>query len=88
VSIFPTKILLATDGSREADLAAETVVGLAQKAGSELHVVHALSWASESALDPEGFDPAVGEEVRGRALKRLEDMVGKVEASGERWKAP
>ena len=88
MSIFPTKVLLATDGSREADLAAETAVGLAQKAGSELHVVHVLFWASESALDPEGFDPAVREEVRGRARERLEELVGKVEASGERWKAP
>ena len=82
MSIFPTKVLLATDGSREADLAAETAVGLAQKAGSELHVVHVLFWASESALDPEGFDPAVREEVRGRARERLEELVGKVEASG------
>jgi nucleotide-binding universal stress UspA family protein len=41
MSIFPTKILLATDGSEEATLAARTAVDLAQKTGSELHVVHA-----------------------------------------------
>jgi nucleotide-binding universal stress UspA family protein len=31
MSIFPTKILLATDGSREAELAARTAADLAQK---------------------------------------------------------
>jgi nucleotide-binding universal stress UspA family protein len=40
MSIFPTKLLLATDGSREAELAARTAVDLAQKTSSELHVVH------------------------------------------------
>ena len=41
MSIFPTKILLATDGSREAQLAATTAADLAKSTGSELHVVHA-----------------------------------------------
>ena len=42
MSIFPTKILLATDGSREAQLASQTAADLAQKTDSELHVVHVL----------------------------------------------
>jgi nucleotide-binding universal stress UspA family protein len=37
---FPTKILLATDGSEGADLAASRAVELAQGTDSELHVVH------------------------------------------------
>ena len=37
MSIFPTKILLATDGSEEAELA--------EKTGSELHVVHVFGIA-------------------------------------------
>jgi nucleotide-binding universal stress UspA family protein len=37
---LPTKILLATDGSEEATLAAQTAVELAAKIGSELHIVH------------------------------------------------
>ena len=45
MSIFPTKVLLATDGSREADLAARTAADLAQKTNSELHVVHAFGIA-------------------------------------------
>ena len=40
MSIFPTKILVATDGSEEAELAATTAANLAQKTGSELHMVH------------------------------------------------
>jgi len=37
---FPTKILLATDGSKDANRAAEMAVDLAGTTGSELHVVH------------------------------------------------
>jgi nucleotide-binding universal stress UspA family protein len=40
MSIFPTKVLLATDGSREAKLAARTATDLAEKTRSELHVVY------------------------------------------------
>jgi nucleotide-binding universal stress UspA family protein len=39
MSIFPTKILVATDASEEAFLAAGTAADLAKSAGSELHVV-------------------------------------------------
>jgi nucleotide-binding universal stress UspA family protein len=40
MSIFPTKILLATDGSEDAKLAARTAADLAQKTASELHVIY------------------------------------------------
>jgi nucleotide-binding universal stress UspA family protein len=40
MSIFPTKILLATDGSVEAKQAARTAADLAEKTRSELHVVY------------------------------------------------
>jgi nucleotide-binding universal stress UspA family protein len=39
MSIFPTTILLATDGSEEAQLAATTAADLAQKTNSELHLI-------------------------------------------------
>jgi len=39
MSIFPTKTLLATDGSKEAQLAATTAADLAKRTGSELHLV-------------------------------------------------
>src|SRR5215211_1008140 len=40
MSIFPTRILVATDGSREAELAVTTAADLAKITDSELHVVH------------------------------------------------
>ncbi len=42
MSISATKILLATDVSEEAELAARTAIDLAGKTGSELHVVYVL----------------------------------------------
>jgi nucleotide-binding universal stress UspA family protein len=36
---FPTTILLATDGSKDAELAYTTAVDLANSSNSELHVV-------------------------------------------------
>jgi nucleotide-binding universal stress UspA family protein len=45
--MFPTRILLATDGSREASLAMEAAVELASGTGSELHVVYVVSTVPE-----------------------------------------
>jgi nucleotide-binding universal stress UspA family protein len=41
MGVFSKKILLATDGSEEAELAARTATEPAEKTGSELHVVYA-----------------------------------------------
>ena len=40
MSIFPTKILLATDGSKEAKLAFASAADLSEKTAPELHVVY------------------------------------------------
>ena len=40
MSIFPTTILLATDGSKEAELAATTAAELSERTDSELHIIH------------------------------------------------
>ncbi len=40
MAIFPTRVLLATDGSPDAELAAQSAVELCERTGSELHVVH------------------------------------------------
>ena len=60
MSIFPTKVLLATDGSKEADLAARSAAELAGKTGSELHVVHVFGLSPWYAAYPEAtrFDGA------------------------------
>lgn len=41
---FPTKILLATDGSEDAAVAMRAAIDLAGGSGSELHVVHAFEF--------------------------------------------
>jgi nucleotide-binding universal stress UspA family protein len=45
VSIFPAKILLATDGSREASLALTTAADMAKSTDSELHVAYVFPTA-------------------------------------------
>jgi nucleotide-binding universal stress UspA family protein len=62
VSIFPTRILLATDGSKEAELAATTTVGLTKTTGSGLHV-----------FNVEGARDVLGEQV-----KKMENLGGAV----------
>src|ERR687897_1855081 len=78
MSIFPTKILLATDGSRDAELARSTAVDLANSTNSELHVVTV-------APGYPSFDvrnPAVVEDLRERAENVLEDQTKKIEQAG------
>jgi nucleotide-binding universal stress UspA family protein len=76
MSVFPTKILLATDGSEDARRATEAAVDLAGKSGSELHVVHV--WH-----DVPGFAHAfVKRELRRQGQEILDEQVQKIEASG------
>src|SRR5919112_6314271 len=93
MSIFPAKILLATDGSTEAELAARTAADLAQKTGSELHVVHAFGIApvgppvypEATELQSEEFEAESEERQRiseGRAREVLETEVQKVRSGG------
>ena len=81
MSIFPSRILLAADGSREAELATQTAVGLAQKTGSQLHVVHVLALPLYTE-DPASFEPEFRRRLQKRASARLDDLVSNIEASG------
>jgi nucleotide-binding universal stress UspA family protein len=49
MSIFPTKILLATDGSEEAELARKAAVDEANSTNSELNVVTVGPWNPDPA---------------------------------------
>jgi nucleotide-binding universal stress UspA family protein len=93
MSIFPTRILLATDGSAEAEVATGTAVDLARMSDSELHVVHVLDVApSPALLYPEATDPE-GAEVSDQALEqdlqRRVDQLGRqiLDAEAERVQA-
>jgi nucleotide-binding universal stress UspA family protein len=77
MSIFPTKILLATDGSGDAELAATTAVGLAGTTASELHVVH--TWRTVPSVH---FDALVRQEMEREAQEILDEQVRKIEGLG------
>jgi nucleotide-binding universal stress UspA family protein len=89
---FPTRILLATDGSEDAAVAARTAVNLANKTASELHVVYVeevprrLSSSEsslESMIDPE-FEEKMRQHAQAAASQLLEEQVQKIkEAGGE-----
>jgi nucleotide-binding universal stress UspA family protein len=68
MSIFPTKVLVATDGSEDSQLATRTAVELVQKTSSELHVVYVLPWPDKGMRDLWGFDASARDaaEPRGR----------------------
>jgi nucleotide-binding universal stress UspA family protein len=90
---FPTRILLATDGSEDAAFAARTALNLANKTGSELHVVYVeevprrLSYSEspslEEMIDPE-FEEQMRKHAQASASRFLEEQVQKIkEAGGE-----
>ena len=85
VSIFPTKILLATDGSREASLAEDAAVELSNGTGSELHVVHVARTTPElpypRSLAKERSESLVEWRKLG-GLKLLDDRVRRIENLG------
>jgi Universal stress protein family len=67
MSIFPTKILLATDGSKEAELASRMAICIANGTNSELHVVHIGRLVSFAGVGPYAeSDPEKQDEVSGK----------------------
>ncbi len=80
MGIFPAHILLATDGSEHADLAATVASDLAQSTGSRLHIV-AVGRTFPTAVY-ETYVEAEREKLRREAQKILDEQVRKIEASG------
>src|ERR671915_1947300 len=83
MSIFPTTILLATDGSEEAQLATTPAADLAEKTNSELHL---LTVGPDLPLyklpeHPAGFEDVLRENRR-EAKEMLEQQVRRIEESG------
>ncbi len=78
MSIFPTTILLATDGSREAALARTTAIDLANSTNSELHVVTvAPGYPSYDVRNP-----SVVEQLREQAEDILNGQAAQIEREG------
>jgi nucleotide-binding universal stress UspA family protein len=82
MSIFPTTILLATDGSREAELAASTAAELAQRTGSELHVVHVGELPFVYHPERHGGYHVDYEKADAEARRLLDSQVVKTKAAG------
>ena len=88
MSIFPTKIVLATDGSREAQLAASTATDLANSTNSELHLLcvapgnlDPVYHIHEGSLRYETYQQAL-EAVKAQAQEVLDEQERKVREAG------
>ena len=88
MSIFPTKILLATDGSKEAQLAFTSAADLSEKTGSELYVVYVghmplvAEAPSTSILDPDLWR-RMHEDAEQEARTMLDELVQRVGKTGD-----
>jgi nucleotide-binding universal stress UspA family protein len=84
MSIFPTRILLATDGSEEAQLATLRAVELAQSTDSELHVVHVGVVPSFLVSYPGtlGYEGKLYDQIEEVSRQRLRELSWRVKAAG------
>ena len=84
MSIFPAKILLATDGSYEAELARVTAVDMATSTDSELHVVHVgvVPAFLENYSGTLGYDRKIYEEMEEESRELLRKLTWQVKVAG------
>jgi nucleotide-binding universal stress UspA family protein len=85
MSIFPTTVLLATDGSKDAELATTTALDLANSTSSELHIV-LVEEEAYAYVDPSGYpfsiDAELEHELEQQARMRLDAEVEEVRSAG------
>ncbi len=77
MNAFPTRILVATDGSEDGYLATRAAIDLSQKGGSELHVVHV--WHDIPTPHARSF---VRAQLRREAQEVLDKQIEKIEDAG------
>src|ERR687898_2916408 len=84
MGLFPTRILLATDGSEEAELAALRAVELAESTDSELHVVHVgvLPTFLESYPGTLGYSGKLYEQIEEDSRELLRELSWRGEKGG------
>jgi nucleotide-binding universal stress UspA family protein len=84
MSIFPTRILLATDGSKEAQLAALRAVDIAENTDSELHVVHVgvIPTFLESYPGTLGYERKLYEQIDEMSRELLRKQTWRVKVAG------
>jgi nucleotide-binding universal stress UspA family protein len=84
MTLLPRKVLLATDGSEEAELVARVAVEVAKSTGSELHLVH-VKLLPITPPYPDVLDWRWGEDLERaerEARELLDEQVKKVEDAG------
>jgi nucleotide-binding universal stress UspA family protein len=81
MSIFPTGILLATDGSEEAELAVLRAVDVAQSTDSELHVGLVPSFLA-SYPGTLGYHRKLYEQIEEESRKLLRELSWRVKVAG------
>ena len=81
MGIFPTHILLATDGSEQANMAAMTAIDLARATGSRLHVV-AVGRTFPGTVVYREYAEQAGEDLRREAQEILDEQVRRIEEAG------
>jgi nucleotide-binding universal stress UspA family protein len=84
MSTFPSKILLATDGSEDSALAARAAVDLCNKTGAELHVVHVDEARQIYPPATSGPPPPTPtkEELRKASQKVLDQQIKEIKEAG------
>jgi nucleotide-binding universal stress UspA family protein len=85
MSVFPTKILLATDGSEESRQAAQAAAELSKDTGSEVHVAYVLPSPTELRghhLYSKEVMNSVLERAEADGRSFLEDQAEQLRASG------
>ena len=85
MSIFPTKILLATDGSEEARQAAQAAAELSKDTGSEVHIAYVHPSPRELRghhLYSQEVMRSVSEQAEEEGRSFLEDQAEHVRSSG------
>jgi nucleotide-binding universal stress UspA family protein len=84
MSIFPTRILLATDASEQAELAALRAVDIAEKTDSELHVVHVAVVPNFLVSYPGtlGYERRLYEQIEEESRQLLRELCWRVKAAG------
>src|SRR3954465_344021 len=85
MSIFPTTVLLATDGSEDAELATTTALDLSNGTGAELHIV-LVEEPVYAYVDASGFpyftDAELRHELERQVRVRLDAEVEKIRSAG------
>lgn len=77
---FPEKLLVATDGANDSELAIERAVELADKTGSELHVVYAMILSHW--MMPDNLSEVQYRKLKDQAQEVLDAQVEKVKEAG------